>query len=199
MYTAVRRIASEVTLLGGFAQPTQGLHVAIEQIVRAAPFRHFKTPGGRVMSAAQSNCGPWGWLSDSRGYRYESLDPLTGAAWPAMPESFMYLARCAAAAAGYANFIPDACLMNYYGPTAQMGTHRDADELDFTQPIVSVSLGQSATFLWYGMRRSGAAVRVRLEDGDVLVWGGAARLGYHAVQKPLTGGDRYNLTFRRAR
>ena len=181
----------------GFAVPTDALDAAVEVISAAASFRHLKTPGGRAMSAAMTSCGHCGWYSDARGYRYERLDPLTGQAWPEMPLAFATLAREASIAAGFGPFEPDTCLINRYTPTAQMGAHRDADERDFSQPIVSVTLGTPATFLWYGAERRGSPRRVRLLPGDVLVWGGAARQGYHAVQKP-EGGTRINLTFRKA-
>lgn len=191
-------------MLHGFAVPTEEYAAAVEVLSAAAPFRYLETPGGRPMSAAMTSCGDCGWYSDSRGYRYESVDPLTGAPWPPMPSSFVALARSAAAAAGFGgSFEPDTCLINRYERSARMGAHRDADERDFTQPIVSVTLGAAATFLWYGSKRSGSPVKVRLEPGDVLVWGGTARRGYHAVGSPEQGlfgaGVRVNLTFRRAR
>lgn len=196
-------IAPEVVLLRGFAAPGGELDAAVETISAAAPFRHLKTPGGRAMSAAMTSCGDCGWYSDARGYRYEALDPLSGAPWPPIPASFRSLARRAAAAAGFGEaFTPDTCLVNRYVAGARMGAHRDADERDFTQPIVSVTLGAAATFLWYGARRAGSPVKARLEPGDVLVWGGAARKGYHAVGSPeqglFGGGVRINLTFRKA-
>jgi alkylated DNA repair protein (DNA oxidative demethylase) len=190
-------VAPQVVLLHGFAAATGDLNAAVEQVSAAAPFRQLKTPGGRLMSAAMTSCGACGWYSDARGYRYEIVDPLTGQPWPAIPEAFQRLARSAAAAAGFGPFEPDTCLVNRYAPTAQMGAHHDADERDFSQPIVSVTLGAPATFLWYGESKRGSPLRIRLLPGDVLVWGGAARKGYHAVQKP-EGGTRYNLTFRKA-
>ncbi len=153
------------------------------------------------MSAAMTNCGALGWHSDARGYRYEPCDPLSGLPWPAMPSIFLDLAQRAAAEGGYRDFLPDACLINRYAGKAKMGAHRDADELDFSQPIVSVTLGAAATFLWYGKLRSGSAVKIRLEPSDVLVWGGSARRGYHAVgqaEGAATGAVRINLTFRKA-
>ncbi|MBU6378789.1 MAG: alpha-ketoglutarate-dependent dioxygenase AlkB [Gammaproteobacteria bacterium] len=190
-------VAPEVVLLHGFAVPTEDYAAAAELISAAAPFRHLKTPGGRPMSAAMTNCGELGWVSDARGYRYEPCDPLTGLPWPAMPATLHELAQRAAAAAGWPGFDPDACLINRYVPGARMGAHRDADERDFSQPIVSVTLGAPAMFFWYGARRAGSPLRIRLEPGDVLVWGGAARRGYHGVGPPL-GAMRINLTFRKA-
>lgn len=191
-------VAPEVALLRGFGVPTEPLEEAIASISKIAPFRQLHTPGGRPMSAFQTSCGACGWYSDAGGYRYESRDPLSGEPWPAMPDFFAALARDAARRAGYADFSPDTCLLNRYLPGARMGAHRDADERDFTQPIVSVSLGAAATFLWYGEARKGSPVRIRLEPGDVLVWGRTARRGYHGVQPPEDG-TRFNLTFRRAR
>ncbi|MBM4215799.1 MAG: alpha-ketoglutarate-dependent dioxygenase AlkB [Gammaproteobacteria bacterium] len=193
----ITEVVPQVVLLHGFAATTEQLGAAVEMISAAAPFRHLKTPGGRVMSAAMTSCGRCGWYSDSRGYRYELLDPESGQAWPAMPTIFATLALEASMAAGFGPFEPDTCLINRYASTAQMGAHRDADERDFSQPIVSVTLGTPATFLWYGAERRGSPLKVRLLPGDVLVWGGAARKGYHAVQKP-EGGVRINLTFRKA-
>ncbi|MBM4233431.1 MAG: alpha-ketoglutarate-dependent dioxygenase AlkB [Gammaproteobacteria bacterium] len=190
-------VAPEVVLLHGFAAPIDELDAAVECISAAARFRQLKTPSGRPMSAFMTSCGACGWYSDARGYRYELADPLTGQPWPDIPPAFAALARTAATTAGFGTFDPDTCLINRYSPTAQMGAHRDADERDFSQPIVSVTLGAAATFLWYGLERRGSPVRIRLFPGDVLVWGGAARKGYHAVQKP-EGGTRYNLTFRKA-
>jgi len=188
-------------LLRGFAVATAEYAAAVDLVAAAAPFRHLQTPAGRPMSAAMTNCGALGWHSDARGYRYERVDPLSGLAWPAMPSIFLELAQRAAAKAGYRDFLPDACLINRYAGKAKMGAHRDADERDFSQPIVSVTLGAAATFLWYGPLRSGPAVKIRLEPTDVLVWGGAARRGYHAVgqaEGAAVGAVRINLTFRKA-
>lgn len=195
--SSVIQVAPEVLLLQSFAAPTAQLEAAVEAVSAVAPFRQLKTPGGRSMSAYMTSCGACGWYSDSRGYRYERADPATGQPWPAIPPAFAALARAAAVVAGFGAFEPDTCLINRYLPTAQMGAHRDADERDFSQPIVSVTLGTAATFLWYGLERRGSPLRIRLFPGDVLVWGGGARKGYHAVQKP-EGGTRYNLTFRKA-
>lgn len=190
-------LIADVALLRGFVTNIAACEAAIDVVEAAAAFRHLRTPGGRAMSAAMTCCGALGWHSDARGYRYEPCDPLSGASWPPMPTIFRELAASAAHAAGYPGFAPDTCLVNRYRPEASMGSHRDADERDFSQPIVSVSLGVPAVFRWYGEKRSGTAVRVRLEPGDVLVWGGRARRGYHAVGKP-EGGVRLNLTFRKA-
>lgn len=176
----------------------------LQAVIAAAPFRHMVTPGGHAMSVAMTNCGPLGWVSDRRGYRYSPADPETGRAWPALPDSFLRLAQAAAARAGYDAFTPDACLINRYGPGAKMGLHQDKDEADFTQPIVSVSLGLPATFLFGGPRRSDPVQRLPLQHGDVVVFGGDSRLCYHGI-RPLAAGEhprlgsvRINLTFRRA-
>jgi alkylated DNA repair protein (DNA oxidative demethylase) len=200
---AVERLAEDVVLLRGFADPAPLLE-AIHTLAARAPFRILRTRAG-PMSVAMSNCGEWGWHSDEHGYRYVDRDPETGLAWPAMPATFRDLARRAADSAGFAAFDPDCCLINRYAVGAKMGTHRDFDELDMTHPIVSVSLGLPASFLWYGAKRSGKPLKVELQSGDVLVWGASARAGYHGVRKiePPPNADaagvRYNLTFRRAK
>jgi alkylated DNA repair protein (DNA oxidative demethylase) len=188
-------------LLKNFAGPhVPDLTAAVESIAAAAPFRHMLTPGGKTMSAAMTNCGAYGWVSDRRGYRYSATDPQTGSPWPAMPPLFTNLARDAAAIAGYADFSPDVCLLNHYEPGAKMALHQDRDEQDFTAPIVSVSLGLTAVFLWGGQTRAEKPVKVTLEDGDVLVWGGASRLNFHGIAplKPGIHPHRINLTFRKA-
>ena len=197
-------IAPGVTLLRGYAA-TAPLCAAIDAIAAAAPFRHLTTPGGGCMSVAMTNCGTWGWHSDARGYRYLTHDSASGVPWPTMPASFRALAAEAAAAGGFAGFEPDCCLINRYAVGAQMGAHRDFDELEMRHPIVSVSIGLPAVFLWYGATRKGPPLRVPVVDGDVVVFGGSARAGYHGVRRiaaPEPGGratERYNLTFRRAR
>ncbi len=202
---AAERIAPEVTLLPRFAHPTGPLIDAIQVIASHAPFRHLTTRGGGRMSVAMTNCGQWGWHSDERGYEYVPRDPTTGQLWPAMPQLFLDLAARAAEKGGFAGFVPDACLINRYEPGAQLGTHRDYDEADLSHPIVSVSIGVPAQFAWWGEKRSGRPIAIPVEDGDVLVWGGGARAGYHGVRKlgyaqhPVTGELRYNLTFRRAK
>jgi alkylated DNA repair protein (DNA oxidative demethylase) len=176
--------------------------VALDDVVAQAPFRHMVTPGGARMSVAMSNCGALGWVTDRRGYRYEANDPVSGRPWPALPAAFARLASAAASEAGYPGFRPDACLINRYEPGARMALHRDADERDFTQPIVSVSLGLPMAFRFGGLARKGPTQRLVLQHGDVLVWGDASRLCYHGVS-PLADGSharlgrcRVNLTFR---
>ena len=199
------RLPPGVRLLGGFALPWEAALVAgIDRVVAAAPFRHMITPGGQRMSAAMTNCGSAGWISDRSGYRYARLDPLTGQPWPALPESFSTLARQAAEAAGFVGFAPDACLINRYAPGARMALHQDRDEEDLNAPIVSVSLGLSAVFLLGGLERSARPVRLPLAHGDVIVWGGPARMTFHGVAPiaeglhPGLGRQRINLTLRRA-
>ena len=191
-------------LLGGFAAPgADALLYEIGRISDEAPFRRMVTPGGWSMSVAMTNCGRAGWVTDRTGYRYDTVDPQTDRPWPAMPDLFRDLAINAAAVAGYPGFQPDACLVNRYEPGARLSLHQDKNEHDFDAPIVSVSLGLPATFLWGGPRRSDRPTRLRLFHGDVMVWGGAARLTFHGVDT-LADGDspagavRYNLTFRRA-
>jgi len=203
-----RRLAlgDGAVVLRGFALPHEAaILAALADVAAAAPFRHMETPGGARMSVAMTNCGAFGWVTDRSGYRYDALDPASGAAWPAMPGAFSALARDAAASAGFADFEPDACLVNRYAVDARLSLHQDKDERDFRQPIVSVSLGLPAVFLFGGARRSDRPARVRLAHGDVVVWGGPARLRFHGVL-PLadgfhaaTGAHRINLTLRRAR
>lgn len=177
---------------------------ALERVVSEAPFRHMFTPGGLRMSVAMTNCGSLGWVSDRKGYRYEPADPASGSPWPAMPDVFRGLAGSAAADAGFDDFAPDACLINRYEPGAKLTLHQDKDERDYEQPIVSVSLGLPAVFLFGGLKRADKAMRVNLTHGDVVVWGGPARLRYHGVlplkpgHHPRLGGYRINLTFRKA-
>lgn len=192
-------------ILRGFALArAEALVAEIDQIIARAPWRQMQTPGGFRMSVAMSNCGALGWVSDRAGYRYLAQDPETGQPWPAMPPLFGQLARAAAAAAGYADFLPDACLINRYDPGARMSLHQDKDERDLTQPIVSVSLGLPAVFQFGGLQRVDRSNRVILTHGDVVVWGGPDRLRYHGVlalkdgQHPLLGACRLNLTFRQA-
>jgi alkylated DNA repair protein (DNA oxidative demethylase) len=175
----------------------------IERIAQAAPFRRLVTPGGYTMSVAMTNCGRVGWVSDRKGYRYDPVDPDSAAPWPAMPPAFLDLAVRAAAEAGFDGYDPDACLINRYVAGAKLGLHQDKDEKDAWAPIVSVSLGLPAVFLWGGKRRGDPIRRLRLESGDIAVWGGPARFVYHGVaplkdgEHPLTGAARLNLTFRK--
>jgi alkylated DNA repair protein (DNA oxidative demethylase) len=175
----------------------------IARIAETAPFRHLTVPGGHIMSVAMTNCGRVGWVSDRRGYRYDPIDPDTSSHWPAMPKRFLDLAARAAAEGGFPNYDPDACLINRYAAGAKLGLHQDRDEQDQWAPIVSVSLGLPATFLWGGRKRNDPVRRFHLESGDIVVWGGPARFVYHGVSPlkpgdhPLTGGVRLNLTFRK--
>lgn len=177
---------------------------ALHGIAVQARFRHMITPGGFRMSVAMTNCGVYGWVTDRTGYRYDLEDPESGKPWPRMPAVFLKLARDAAASAGFKGFEPDACLVNRYDPGTRLTLHQDRNERDFGAPIVSVSLGVPAVFLFGGLRRSARCMRVALAHGDVVVWGGPARLRYHGVlplkagHHPLTGERRINLTFRKA-
>ena len=199
-------MAEGAVLLHGHAKPVEGeLIVALREIVAQAPFRRMHTPGGHQMSVAMTNCGQLGWITDRSGYRYDGNDPETGQPWPAMPAAFLQLAIEAAATAGFKDFMPDACLINRYEPGARMSLHQDRDEQDFDAPIVSVSLGLPAIFLFGGLERSEKPRRFRLEHGDVVVWGGPSRLVFHGVaplvdgEHSLLGRQRINFTFRRAR
>jgi alkylated DNA repair protein (DNA oxidative demethylase) len=219
------RIGDEAWVLRGFAAARASeLLALVATIARAAPFRQMVTPGGKPMSVAMTNCGPLGWTSDRRGYRYLPVDPGSGRPWPPMPGTFAALAREAAAAAGFCGFEPDACLVNRYLPGSRLSLHQDRDEARFDAPIVSVSLGSPALFLFGGLARSDRAARITLSEGDVVVWGGVDRLRYHGVlplkadaapaTAPLfdrasdggclgegaaaTAPERINLTFRKA-
>ncbi len=198
-------LAEGAVVLRGFARcEAAALLAAVQRVAAAAPFRNMITPGGLRMSVAMTNCGRAGWVTDRRGYRYEAADPMTGRRWPPIPVSFRELARNAADAAGFVGFEPDACLVNRYEPGTRLSLHRDENERDLSAPIVSVSLGLPAVFLFGGLSRGDRTQRVPLEGGDVVVWGGPARLAYHGVapladgEHPLTGRCRINLTLRRA-
>ena len=199
------RIADGAWLLRAFALNTAAaLLTEVERIQVAAAFRHLETPGGFRMSVAMTNCGQVGWVSDRRGYRYTTHDPLTGITWPRMPALFSSLAKSAARAAGFEGFDPDACLINRYVPGARLTLHQDKDENDFGAPIVSVSLGLPAVFLFGGNARKDKHRRIPLQHCDVVVWGGPARLFHHGVlplkdgHHSVLGRQRINLTFRRA-
>ncbi|OSZ68838.1 alpha-ketoglutarate-dependent dioxygenase AlkB [Sphingomonas sp. IBVSS2] len=199
-------LADGAMLLRGLALPfAPALVEAIHGIAAASPFRHMVTPGGYAMSVATTNCGAAGWITDRSGYRYDAIDPETRKPWPKMPECFAALAELAATEAGHAQFRPDACLINRYVPGARLSLHQDRNEQDFTQPIVSVSLGLPAIFQFGGIRRNDPVRKVALHHGDVVVWGGPARLRFHGVAElkdgfhDRLGRQRINLTFRHAR
>lgn len=198
-------IGPDALLLRGFAsEAAPALLGALDRILVQAPLRHMVTPGGFRMSVAMSNCGALGWVSDDTGYRYAVLDPQTSRPWPALPARCAQLARDAASQAGFDDFAPDACLINRYEPGTRLSLHQDRNERDFAQPIVSVSLGISAAFLFGGPKRADRTRRIELQHGDVVVWGGRSRLHYHGVlpikpgHHPLLGDCRLNLTFRKA-
>ena len=203
---AYERLAEGAILLRGFSRTFEpDLLPSLQAVIEQSPFRHMQTPGGHQMWVAMSNCGCLGWVTDRSGYRYDAIDPQTNKAWPAMPHVFLLLARRAAGRAGFGEFAPDACLINRYEPGARMSLHQDRDERDFAAPIVSVSLGLPAIFLFGGPKRSDKPQRYRLQHGDVVVWGGPSRLYFHGVA-PLADGEhaalgrqRINLTFRKAR
>jgi alkylated DNA repair protein (DNA oxidative demethylase) len=199
-------MAERAVLLRGLAKPFESDLIAdIGAIVKQVPFRHMLTPGGHQMSVAMTNCGSVGWVTDRSGYRYDRADPQSAKPWPAMPPSFRVLAAQAAEQAGFVGFSPDACLINRYEPGARMSLHQDKDELDLAAPIVSVSLGLPAIFLFGGLQRSDKPRRFRLEHGDIAVWGGPSRLAFHGVapladgEHALMGRQRINLTFRKTR
>jgi alkylated DNA repair protein (DNA oxidative demethylase) len=200
-----QQFAEGVSLLRAFALPNESaLLAALRNVAAKAPFRHMITPGGYRMSVAMTNCGPLGWMTDRTVYRYDSIDPESGKPWPIMPDAFLTLATSASREAGFPDFHPDACLINRYDQGTKLSLHQDKDEKDFSQPIVSVSLGIPATFLFGGLRRADKTERIALRHGDVVVWGGAARLRYHGVAPlkqathRLFGSTRINLTFRKA-
>jgi alkylated DNA repair protein (DNA oxidative demethylase) len=202
---ATQKLQDGAMLLRGRALPVESaLLAAIDRIAAQAPFRRMVTPGGFQMSVAMTNCGSVGWVTDRTGYRYDSSDPDSGAPWPAMPDVFLALARDAAEDAGFTGFVPDACLINCYKPGARLSLHQDKDERDYAHPVVSVSLGLPATFQFGGLKRNDRPLKVPLHHGDVVVWGGPARLVYHGVlalkegEHPALGRRRVNLTFRKA-
>ncbi len=207
-----QEISKDVYLLHGFALGDSE-HLLFDDllaVIAAAPLRNMMTKMGFAMSAAMTNCGALGWVSDKSGYGYDTHDPETGELWPVMPNSFLQLASNAATECGFADFVPDACLINQYKLGASMGLHQDKNEQDFTQPIVSVSLGVPATFLFGGLKRSDKTLKIPLKHGDVVVWGGEARMKFHGIMplranihaarsgSEMLGAYRYNLTFRKA-
>lgn len=201
----VEPLAPGAFILRGFVRgEEQPLLEEVDRIAAAAPFRNLTTPGGYRMSVAMTNCGPLGWVSDRSGYRYDPIDPLTQQPWPPLPAAFQQLAESAAHRAGFVAFRPDAVLINRYEPGARLSLHQDKDEKDAAAPIVSVSLGVPAKFIWGGLRRSDPTRRILLESGDVAVWGGESRFIFHGVAPlpsnthALTGQQRINITFRKA-
>lgn len=204
MWTARESLEEGAMLLRGFvSSDAPALLEEVTRVAQAAPFRHLVTPGGYTMSVAMTNCGRVGWVSDRTGYRYDGNDPESGIAWPNMPALFFDIASRAATETGFPGYDPDACLINRYTAGAKLSLHQDRDENDRWAPIVSVSLGLPAVFLWGGKRRSDPTRRLTLESGDTVVWGGPARFVYHGVAPlkdrthPLTGATRINLTFRK--
>ncbi|TDF86172.1 DNA oxidative demethylase AlkB [Pseudomonas sp. H9] len=199
------RVGTQAMVLPGFALPqVQALLPMLREVIAQAPFRHMYTPGGLKMAVALTNCGALGWVSDRQGYRYSGIDPLTQRPWPVIPEALVLLANHAASLAGFSDFQPDACLVNCYRPGTRLSLHQDRDERDFSQPIVSVSLGLPAVFLFGGHTRNASTQRIPLHHGDVLVWGGEDRLRFHGVLPlkpgvhPQMGELRINLTLRKA-
>lgn len=196
---------AQAVVLPGFALPqVQALLPLLRQVVAQAPLRQMLTPGGLKMAVRMTNCGALGWVSDRQGYRYSPLDPLSNRPWPALPELLLQLANRAAALAGFVDFQADACLVNCYQPGDRLSLHQDRDEQDYSQPIVSVSLGLPADFQFGGLIRTAPTQRIGLRHGDVMVWGGEDRLRFHGVLplKPgnhaLLGARRINLTLRKA-
>ncbi|MEF9978721.1 MAG: DNA oxidative demethylase AlkB [Stenotrophomonas sp.] len=199
-------LAAQACVLHGFALPcVEALLADVAAIEASAPFRHLVTPGGHVMQVAMTNAGTFGWCSDRRGYRYDRHDPQTGEPWPALSPAFLQLAADAAREAGFDGYVPDACLINRYAPGTRLSLHQDRDEDDRVAPIVSVSLGLSATFLFGGFARGDKTVRVPLQHGDVVVWGGEDRMRFHGVlpvklgRHDVVGEQRINLTFRKVK
>lgn len=198
-------IGPQSFVLRSFALPyADALMQGVDDVTAQSPFRHMDTPGGYTMSVALTNCGQLGWTTDARGYRYSRIDPMTGAPWPDLPDAFLRLAQAAAAEAGFPGFAPDACLVNRYEPGSRLSLHQDKNERDYDAPIVSVSLGMPAVFLFGGNERSDKTRRVPLFHGDVVVWGGVDRLRYHGVMPmkdlphPKLGSLRINFTLRKA-
>lgn len=203
--TYCQQIEKDVFLLKHFLlQDVSALLQQLAVVQQQAPARFMQTPAGHDMSAKITNCGHYGWVTDAAGYRYSERDPISQQPWPALPELFSSLATHAAAQVGFIDFVPDTCLINSYQPGAKMGLHQDKDEQDFSQPIVSFSLGLPVQFQMGGLKRADPKKRILLEHGDVLVWGRQKRQCFHGVltlqpgEHPLLGQRRVNLTFRRA-
>ncbi len=209
LFADVRRsvtFASDAILHPGFALPHEAaLLDALRAVLAAAPLRTWQTPGGHCMSATKSNCGEYGWVSDRKGYRYTTHDPDSGELWPAMPAIFTQVAGAAAHASGFPNFHADGCLINGYERGAKLSLHQDSDEKDVAAPVVAISLGLPATFIFGGITRAAPTVKVPLQHGDVVCWGGASRLAFHGIaplkagSHPTLGSIRISLTFRKAR
>ena len=202
---AAQRFSEGAMLLRRFAiRDEVAILAAVQEVAKQAPFRQMVTPGGFRMSVGMTNCGTFGWVTDKTGYRYDPVDPDSGRAWPRMPEPFLQLADDASVRSGFGPFAPDACLINRYEAGTRLSLHQDRNERDFARPIVSVSLGLPAVFLFGGATRSDKSEHVPLVHGDVVVWGGPDRLRFHGVlpikagHHPLTGACRINLTFRKA-
>lgn len=196
--------APDSIVLGGYALPYEAaLLEGLNKVLAVAPWRYWDTPGGHRMSAAKSNCGALGWVSNRKGYYYSSIDPDKGQPWPAMPDIFLSVAKAAAATANFPNFSPDSCLLNQYFPGAKLSLHQDSDEKDLTSPVVTISLGLTAIFLFGGMQRTDRTQKIRLAHGDVVVWGGESRLAFHGIQPlkesfhPALGTERISITFRK--
>jgi DNA oxidative demethylase len=203
--SALESIGPDAKLLPGFAlQEAGALREQLQEMLAISPWRHMHTPAGQRMSVAMTNCGRVGWISDRAGYRYQSIDPHSGRPWPQLPLAWCQLATRAAARAGFERYEPDMCLINRYEPGARLSLHQDRNERDLSAPVVSVSLGLPALFVFGGLQRELPTQRIGLFHGDVVVWGGAQRLAFHGVQPladgehPATGRCRINLTFRRA-
>ena len=185
--------------LDGTAQ--SDLVAELDKIVTAAPLFTPVTPGGQPFSVRMTNCGRLGWVSDRAGYRYQAHHPVTGQAWPPIPQALLALW----AEHVDAHVPPDACLINLYGQGARMGLHQDRDEADFGFGVLSVSLGDTAVFRIGGTKRGGKTRSVRLSSGDVCILAGADRLAFHGIDRVIggssqliSGGGRINLTLRKA-
>lgn len=199
-------LAEGAAWLPGFALPFMDtLWPCVQQHLSKNPPQQMITPGGYPMSVKTTSMGDFGWVSSAQGYDYSAINPVNDQPWPPLAPVILQLAQAAAESAGYLHFVPDSCLINIYEPGSKMGLHQDKDEKDFSQPIVSVSLGIPAIFLFGGARRNDRSIKIPLQHGDVVVWGGASRRYYHGVAKinsathPLLGGKRINLTLRKAR
>lgn len=196
-------VAPGVVHWPGWLAPAEqaALLAELRAVARKAPFFQPRMPKtGKPFSVRMTNCGPLGWVSDERGYRYQPLHPETGEPWPPMPAPLLALWE---ELAGYPH-PPEACLVNFYAAGAKMGLHQDRDEQEFDAPVLSVSLGDAALFRIGGTERGGKTVSLKLASGDVLLFGGEARLAYHGIDRILAGsstllpeGGRINLTLRR--